>query len=46
MSGTATTPSLHPDQLADLRESGLSDDTIRAAGIHSVRPCDFSRLLG
>jgi len=29
---------LHPDHLADLRASGLTDDTIRTAGLHSLAP--------
>jgi putative DNA primase/helicase len=29
---------LHPDHLADLRASGLSDKTIRAAGVYSLAP--------
>jgi len=33
---------LHPDHLADLRASGLGDETIRAAGVYSLRPCDFA----
>ena len=28
----------HPAHLADLRESGLSDDTIQAAGVYSLAP--------
>lgn len=35
----------HPEHLADLRASGLSDDTIRAAGVYSIRPCDFSHFF-
>jgi putative DNA primase/helicase len=35
----------HPDHLADLRKSGLSDDTIRAAGIYSIRPCDLAHFF-
>ena len=35
----------HPAHLADLRASGLSDDTIRAAGVYSIRPCDFSHFF-
>jgi putative DNA primase/helicase len=31
----------HADHLADLRASGLSDETIRAAGVYSLGPCDF-----
>ncbi len=42
----AVTLSLHPDHLADLRKSGLADDMVRAAGLHSVRPCDLSRIIG
>jgi putative DNA primase/helicase len=30
----------HPDHLADLRASSLSDGTISAAGVYSLRPCD------
>jgi hypothetical protein len=33
---------LHPDHLADLRASGLSDETIRAAGVYSLRPRDLA----
>lgn len=29
---------LHPDHLADLRASGLTDETIRAAGVYSIAP--------
>lgn len=36
-----TTPALHPDALADLRKSGLSDEIIAACGLHSVRPSDL-----
>src|SRR6185503_20647946 len=32
---------LHADNLTDLRASGLTDETIRAAGVYSLRPCDF-----
>ena len=38
--------SLHPDHLADLRKSGLSDGTIRQSGIYSVPPGDINRKLG
>lgn len=34
-------PSLHPEALADLRQSGLSEETIAACGVHSVRPSDL-----
>ena len=37
---------LHPDHLKDLRKSGLSDETIREAGIYSVRPADINKKLG
>jgi putative DNA primase/helicase len=33
---------LHPEHYADLRASGLSDETIRAAGGYSIRPCDLA----
>ena len=33
---------LHPDHVADLRASGLTDDTIRAAGVYSIRPRDIA----
>jgi putative DNA primase/helicase len=29
---------LHPDHLADLRASGLNDETIRQAGVYSMKP--------
>ena len=29
---------LHPDHFADLRASGLRDETIRAAGVYSLAP--------
>ena len=31
----------HADHLADLRASGLTDETIRAAGVYSMSPSDF-----
>lgn len=37
---------LHPDHLADLAKSGLSEATIVALGIHSARPGDIARLVG
>jgi putative DNA primase/helicase len=37
---------LHPDHLEDLRRSGLSDETIRAAGIYTVTPGDIGKKLG
>jgi len=36
----------HPDHLADLRVSGLTDETIRAAGVYSIRPCDIALFFG
>ena len=33
---------LHADHLLDLRASGLTDETIRAAGAYSIRPRDFA----
>ena len=32
----------HPDHLADLRASGLTDGTIRGAGVYSLRPSDIA----
>ena len=32
---------LHPAHLADLRASGLTDETIHAAGVYSMSPSDF-----
>src|SRR5205807_7016327 len=32
----------HPEHLADLRASGLSDDTIRAGGLYSMAPRDLA----
>jgi len=37
---------LHPDHLADLRKSGLTDETIEAAGIYTVTPGDIGKKLG
>ena len=31
----------HPEHLIDLRASGLSDETIKAAGVYSIRPRDI-----
>jgi hypothetical protein len=33
---------LDPDHLSDLRASGLSDETIRSAGVYSLRPCGMA----
>ncbi len=43
---TATLPALHPAHLEDLGRSGLTEATIRAAGLHSTRPQDLPRLCG
>jgi Domain of unknown function (DUF3854)/Protein of unknown function (DUF3631) len=43
---TASELALHPDHLADLRRSGLTDATISAAGIQSLAPADFVGVLG
>jgi hypothetical protein len=42
--GDSTNLSLHfhVDHLADLRKSGLTEDTIRAAGVYSIRPRDIA----
>jgi putative DNA primase/helicase len=36
---------LHADHLADLRASGLNDETIRAAGVYSISPRDMSHFF-
>jgi hypothetical protein len=38
--------SLHPDHRADLKQSGLSDETIQAAGIYTVPPDEIGKKLG
>jgi hypothetical protein len=38
--------SLHPDHLADLLKSGLTDETIQKAGVYSVPPDEIGRKLG
>jgi hypothetical protein len=38
--------SLHPEHLADLRASGLSDDTIRVQEFRSIPPDMLVPLLG
>jgi len=35
----------HPDHIADLRASGLTDDTILAAGVYSLRPRDLAQFF-
>ena len=37
---------LHPDHIADLRKSGLSDETIKLMGVYSSRPGDIPSLVG
>ena len=37
---------LHPDHLADLRRSVVTDETIRVAGIYSVPPDEIGKKLG
>lgn len=37
---------LHPQHLADLQLSGLTDDTIRAAGVYTVPPDEIGKKLG
>lgn len=36
----------HPDHLADLKKSGLTDETISMMGVYTVRPADISKALG
>jgi hypothetical protein len=38
--------SLHPDHLADLQKSGLTDETILEAGIYSVPPHKINKIMG
>jgi hypothetical protein len=35
-----------PEHLADLRKSGLSDETIEQAGLYSIRPNDIKKVTG
>jgi hypothetical protein len=37
-------PALHPDHLADLRKSGLSDETITKADLYAVRAGDIGKI--
>lgn len=37
---------LHHEHLDDLRKSGLTDETIKAAGIYTVTPGDIGKKLG
>ena len=43
---TVTTLNLHPEALAYLRLSGLSDATIVETGLYTPTPGDLPRLLG
>jgi hypothetical protein len=45
MSDNQSNLSLHPLHLADLQNSGLSDETIQQAAIYSVPPYDISKKL-
>ncbi len=38
--------SLHPDHVADLKNSGLSDETMMAAGIYTVPPGQINKTFG
>ncbi|MGD0826593.1 MAG: DUF3854 domain-containing protein [Desulfobaccales bacterium] len=38
--------SLHPEHMADLKRSGLTDETIQAAGIYTVSPGEIGKKLG
>tara|TARA_B100000315_G_C14448789_1_gene528107 strand:- start:169 stop:789 length:621 start_codon:yes stop_codon:yes gene_type:complete len=37
---------LHPDHYADLKKSGLSDETIEQAGIRSIAPGQINKMIG
>lgn len=37
---------LHPDHLADLKKSGLTDEMIVLMGVFTVRPADITKALG
>jgi hypothetical protein len=37
---------LSPEHRADLLKSGLTDETMAAANIHSIPPCDIPKILG
>jgi hypothetical protein len=36
----------HPDHLKDLEKSGLTPETIEAAGVYTVRPADIGKAIG
>jgi hypothetical protein len=44
--GGVTTPIFHPAHLADLKRSGLSEETIQVAGIYTVPPDEICKKLG
>ncbi len=44
--GGRRTTTLHPDHLADLHRSGLSDETINLMGCYTARPADIPKLVG
>lgn len=46
MSGVGLDTAFHPDHIADLRASGLTDSIIGELKIESVRPQDISKLAG
>ena len=37
---------MSPDHVADLKKSGLSDETIKAAGIYTVPPYNIDKIVG
>jgi hypothetical protein len=37
---------MHPEHLADLRKSGLTDEIIKAAGVYTVPPDEIDTKLG
>jgi hypothetical protein len=37
---------LHPLHYADLQKSGLSDETIESAGIHTILPAQINKIFG
>jgi Domain of unknown function (DUF3854) len=46
MPTTSTTRALFPEHVEDLRKSGLTDETIEAAELHSVTAAELQPLLG
>ena len=46
MSVVGVTGAFHPEHLADLRASNLTEEYIKELGIYSARPCDIPRLVG